>query len=73
MIAYNVLRRQMKYMAQRAKVSPFEDQVPYCIYCPFLIYSDSTLLASAGNLPKHLESLIEKSDRYVLPERRMRS
>ncbi|NGP42807.1 DDE transposase, partial [Acinetobacter sp. GC2] len=29
-------------------------------------------LDSAGNLPKHLESLLEKSRRYVLPERRVR-
>ena len=71
-IAYNILRRQMKHMAQRAKVSPLR--------ISFHIASISILnilrfdsLDSAGNLPKHLESLLEKSRRYVLPERRVRS
>ena len=72
LIAYNVLRRQMKYMAQRAKVSPLRISFHIAsIALLNLLRFDS--LASAGNLPKHLESLMEKSDRYVLPERRMRS
>ncbi|WP_143218032.1 transposase, partial [Acinetobacter indicus] len=72
LIAYNVLRRQMKYMAQRAKVSPLRISFHIAsIALLNLLRFDS--LASAGNLPKHLESLMEKSDRYVIPERRVRS
>ena len=55
-IAYNILRRQMKHMAQRAKVSPLR--------ISFHIASISILnilrfdsLDSAGNLPKHLDDM----------------
>ncbi len=72
LIAYNVLRRQMKHMAQRAKVSPLRISFHIAsIALLNLLRFDS--LASAGNLPKHLESLMEKSNRYVIPERRVRS
>ena len=71
-IAYNILRRQMKHMAQRIKVSPLR--------ISFHIASISILnilrfdsLDSAGNFPKHLERLLEKSKHYILPERRVRS
>ncbi|QZD32774.1 hypothetical protein ABEKA_0729 [Acinetobacter lwoffii] len=71
-IAYNILRRQMKHMAQRAKVSPLRISFHIAsIGILNILRFDS--LDSAGNLPKHLESLLEKSKRYVLPERRVRS
>lgn len=71
-IAYNILRRQMKYMAQRAKVSPLRMSFHITsIAILNLLKFDS--LASAGNLPKHLESLMEKSKRYVLPKKRSRN
>ena len=59
-------------MAQRAKVSPLRISFHIAsIALLNLLRFDS--LASAGNLPKHLESLMEKSNRYVIPERRVRS
>ena len=67
-IAYNILRRQMKHMAQRAKFSPLRISFHIAsIGILNILRFDS--LDSAGNLPKHLESLLEKSKRYVLPER----
>lgn len=67
-IAYNILRRQMKHMAQRAKVSPLRISFHIAsIGILNILRFDS--LDSAGNLPKHLESLLEKSKRYVLPEK----
>lgn len=71
-IAYNILRRQMKHMAQSAKVSPLRISFHIAsIGILNILRFDS--LDSAGNLPKHLESLLEKSKRYVLPERGVRS
>src|SRR5690606_13783583 len=70
--AYNILRRQMKYMAQHVKVSPLRMSFHITsIAILNLLKFDS--LASAGNLPKHLESLMEKSKRYVLPKKRSRN
>ncbi|ENU15000.1 Uncharacterised protein [Acinetobacter lwoffii] len=55
-------------MAQRAKVSPLRTSFHIAsIGILNILRFDS--LDSAGNLPKHLESLLEKSKRYVLPER----
>lgn len=71
-IAYNVLRRQMKYMAQRAKVGPLRISF-HIASISILNILRFTSLDSAGNLPKHLESLLEKSKKYILPERRARS
>jgi hypothetical protein len=62
----------MKHMAQRAKVSPLRTSFHIAsIGILNILRFDS--LDSAGNLPKHLESLLEKSKRYVLPERRVGS
>ncbi|EEY94559.1 transposase, IS4 family [Acinetobacter johnsonii SH046] len=71
LIAYNILRRQMKFMAQRAKVSPL--RISFHIASISIInILRHTPLESAGNLPKHLERLLEQSKMFVLPERRSR-
>lgn len=71
LIAYNLLRRQMKFMAERAKVSPL--RISFHIASMGIInILRHTPLESAGNLPKHLEHLLEMSKIYVLPERRQR-
>ena len=69
LIAYNVLRRQMKYMAQRVKVSPLRISF-HLASISILNILRFTSLDSAGNLPKHLESLLGKAKMYILPERR---
>lgn len=72
LIAYNVLRRQMKLMAQVAKVSPL--RISFHIASLSLInLLRHTPLESAGNLPKHLERLMEQSKMFILPERRQRT
>lgn len=71
LIAYNVLRRQMKFMAQHAKVSPF--RISFHIASISIInILRHTPLESAGNLPKHLDHLLENSKMYVLPDKRHR-
>lgn len=71
LIAYNVLRRQMKFMAERAKVSPL--RISFHIASMSIInILRHTPLESAGNLPKHVEHLLESSKMYVLPEKRQR-
>ena len=72
LIAYNVLRRQMKYMAQRVKVSPLRISF-HLASISILNILRHTPLESAGNLPKHLESLLEQARMYILPERRKRN
>ena len=72
LIAYNVLRRQMKYMAQRVKVSPLRISF-HLASISILNILRFTPLDSAGNLPKHLESLLGKAKMYILPERRKRN
>lgn len=71
-IAYNLIRRQMRFMAQRAEVSPLRISfhVAAISIIDILKYSP---LASAGNFPKHIEELLVKSKKYILPERRQRT
>lgn len=72
LIAYNILRRQMKNMAQQANVSPL--RISFHISSIAIInILRYTPLESAGNLPKHLAQLLEQSHLFVLPERRQRS
>ncbi|MHA3099379.1 IS4 family transposase, partial [Acinetobacter brisouii] len=63
---------QIKYMAQRAKVTPLRISF-HIASISILNILRLTSLDSAGNLPKHLESLLEKAKKYILPERRARS
>ena len=71
LIAYNVLRRQMRFMAERVKVSPLK--ISFHIASMSIInILRHTPLESAGNLPRHLEHLLESSKMYVLPEKRHR-
>lgn len=62
----------MKYMAQRAKVSPLRMSFHITSIALLNILRFSAL-GSKGNLPKHLENLMKKSKRYVLPERRSKN
>lgn len=72
LIAYNVLRRQMKLMAQVQNVSPLRMSfhITSIAIINILRY---TALESAGNLPKHLAQLLDQSSMFVIPKRRQRS
>ncbi|EXD31628.1 hypothetical protein [Acinetobacter ursingii] len=55
-------------MAERAKLSPLK--ISFHIASMSIInILRHTHLESAGNLPKHLEHLLESSKMYVLPEK----
>ena len=70
-IAYNILRRQMRFIAEHAKVSPL--RISFHIASMSIInILRHTPLESAGNLPKHLAQLFEQSKIFVLPEKRQR-
>lgn len=72
LIAYNLLRRQMKCMAQSLKISPL--RISFHIASIAIInILRHTPLESAGNLPKYLQKLFEQSAMFVLPEKRKRS
>lgn len=71
LIAYNILRRQMKFMAEQAKVSPL--RISFHIASISIInILRHTPLESAGNLPKHLDHLLANSKMYVLLDKRQR-
>ena len=70
-IAYNLLRRQMKFIAEHAKGNPLRISF-YIASMSIINILRYTPLESARNLPKHLAQLFEQSKIFILPEKRQR-
>lgn len=70
-IAYNLLRRQMKCMAQQLKISPLRISFHIASIAIVNILRFAPL-ESAGTIPKQLSQLMEQASLFVLPERRLR-
>ena len=72
LIAYTLLRRQMRLMAEHAKVQPSRIgfHATAIAIVDLLRYAP---LESAGNLPKRMAWLFEQAHLFVLPPRRERS
>ena len=66
LIAYTLLRRQMRLMAERIKVEPLRMGF-HSTSIAIIDVLRHAPLASAGTLPKRLASLFEQADLFVLP------
>lgn len=71
LIAYNLLRKHMKYMAHQLNVSPLRMSFHVTSIAIINILRVAPL-ASAGTLPKQLEHLTQQARLFILPERRQR-
>ncbi len=72
LIAYTLLRRQMRLMAQHLKVAPV--RIGFHVACIAIIeLLRFAPLESAANLPKRLSLLYEQARMFLLPPRRSRS
>jgi hypothetical protein len=69
LIAYTLLRRQMRLMAERIKVEPLRMGF-HSTSIAIIDVLRHAPLASAGTLPKRLASLFEQAHLFVLPPRR---
>ena len=72
MIAYNLIRRLMRYMAVRAKVSPLRISFHMASITIVDLLRFAPLQA-AGLFPKLLDAVLEEGKLFVIPERRKRS
>ena len=72
MIAYNLIRRLMRYMALRAKVSPLRISFHMASITIVDLLRFAPLQA-AGLFPKLLDAVLEEGKLFVIPERRKRS
>lgn len=71
-IAYNLLRRQMRCMADHLKLSPLRLSFHVTSIAIINLLRHSPL-ESAGTLPKQLAQLMNQAHLFVIPERRNRS
>lgn len=72
LIAYNLLRRQMKMMANTLKISPLRMSFHVCSLAIINLLRFAPLL-SAGTLPKQLQTLMDNATMFVLPHKRERT
>ncbi len=72
LIAYNLIRRQMKIMANTLEVSPLRMSFHVCSLAIINLLRFAPLL-SAGTLPKQLQSLMNQASMFVLPKKRERA
>jgi hypothetical protein len=72
LIAYNLLRRQIKQMAQQLKISPLRMSFHIASIAIINLLRFAPL-ASAGTIPKQLDQLMKQAHLFVIPERRKRN
>lgn len=72
LLAYNLIRRQMKLMAHSIDVPPRQMSFHLCCLSIVNLLRMSPL-ESAGTLPKQLQALHAQAKHFVLPPRRKRS
>ena len=69
LIAYNFIRRMMRFMAMRIQISPLRLSF-HLASIAIVDLLKFAPLTSAGNFPKLLEALLNMGNLFVIPERR---